>query len=301
MTRPWKDPEIAGIRELLASRRPPAGAPVPSLEERRQGMEFLGKMAALPQGSSVESGQVGGRPAEWHRPASEVEGRTILYLHGGGYALGSPLSHRGLVSWLASAAGSSAVAQDYRLAPENPFPAAVDDALAAYRELLGKTEPGKICIAGDSAGGGLALATLLAARQAGLAQPGCAFVISPWTDLAQSGRAYREVATDPMISKAGLDEMSAAYLGGADAKTPLASPAYADYAGLAPILIHVGSEEQLLSDSFAVAEAAAFAGVHVSLEVWPEMIHVWHVFAAQLTAGRKAIDSAGRWIAERLG
>ncbi|HEY9218060.1 MAG TPA: alpha/beta hydrolase fold domain-containing protein, partial [Phenylobacterium sp.] len=141
----------------------------------------------------------------------------------------------------------------------------------------------------------------MAAREAGLPQPGCAFVISPWADLAQAGRAYGEITTDPIISKPGLDEFSRAYLGVAEPRTPLASPAYGDFTGLPPLLIHVGREELLLSDSFTVAERAAFAGVRVNLEVWPEMIHVWHVFAGQLAAGRQAIASAGRWIGETLG
>jgi acetyl esterase/lipase len=227
---------------------------------------------------------------------------VILYLHGGGYCIGSPRSHRGLCAQLAFASGARAVAPDYRMGPEVPFPAAVDDALAAYRALLDQGfAPGGIVIAGDSAGGGLTFATALAARQAGLPQPAGLFAISPWANLTPTGPSYVDkAAVDPMITAEALGLFAEAYLGGGSPLDVLASPALADLTGLAPILIQVGSEEVLLSDSVAMEIAALNAGVPVELEVWPEMIHVWHAFYGVLGAGRNAIAAAGRWIAGRF-
>lgn len=298
----FKDPEIGMVRALLAAMPDaPANAAL-SFAERRPGMDAFGDTAPLPEGHAWAAGDIAGRAAEWHTPPGAEAGRIILYLHGGGYCIGSPRSHRGLCAQLAHAAGARAVAPDYRMGPEVPFPGAVDDALAAYRALLDQGfAPGRIVIAGDSAGGGLTLATALAAREAGLPQPAGLFVISPWANLKPTGASYAaKVASDPMITAAALDDFAAAYLAGAAVTNPLASPALADFTGLAPILIHVGSEEALLSDSIAVAERAGLAGTPVTLEVWPEMIHVWHAFYGALAAGRLAIAGAGTWIAARF-
>jgi len=299
----WRDPEIGMVRGLYAATLPPAGTPAPDWQTRRTGMDGFGEMASLPEGCLKIDVDIEGMPAEGLAPVNADDSRTILYLHGGGYCIGSPRSHRPTVARLAAEAGCTALVPDYRMGPEDPFPAAVEDGVKAWRHLLDAgLDPARMVIAGDSAGGGLTLATALAAREAGLPQPGGLFCISPWANLAQQGRSYAALAAlDPMITVEGLDEFAAAYLAGADAANPLASPALADFTGLAPILIHVGGAEVLLSDSIAVAEQAGMAGVDVRLEIWPEMIHVWHAWSGQLTAARRAITSAGAWIREKTG
>jgi acetyl esterase/lipase len=298
--RVWKDPQITMVRALLAQLRPKSETPLP-WPEQRAGMDAFGAMAILPDGLGVETLDIDGLPAERLTPAGD-HANHLLYLHGGGYCVGSPTSHRGLIARLAGASGAVALSPDYRLAPEHPFPAAVDDALKAYRHLLASgADPARIAVAGDSAGGGLTLALAVALRDAGLPHPACLFVISPWTNLAQVGAAYATVgADDPMLTREGLDGFAEAYLGGGAADRPLASPVLADLAGLPPLLIHVGAAEILLSDSVALAERAGLAGVQTQLEVWPEMIHVWHAFSDHLDAGRRAIDAAGAWMAGRL-
>lgn len=297
----WKDPEIAAVRGLLAAMPDAPATEGLTFAERRPGMDAFGDMAPLPEGHAYEAVTFAGRPAERHTPPGADPTKVILYLHGGGYCLGSPRSHRGLTAQLAHVAGATAVTPDYRMAPEDPYPAAVDDALAAYKALLDEGfAAAKIVIAGDSAGGGLTLATALAARAAGLPQPAGLFLISPWASMTPTGVSYEaKLATDPMITGAALGEFAAAYLGG-KANDGLASPILSDFTGLAPMLIHVGSEEVLLSDALAVAERAGLAAVTVTLEVWPEMIHVWHAFYGFLGAGRAAIAKGGSWIAERL-
>jgi acetyl esterase/lipase len=299
----WKDPEIAGVRALLASRQPAPGEPLPTRAERRAAMDAFGEMGSLPPGCLHEPAAIGGVKAERVVPTNAVEGRRILYLHGGGYAGGSPRSHRPMVARLAEAARSAAVSLDYRLAPEHPFPAAVEDAVDAYRALLAEgVWPERTIVAGDSAGGGLALALALKLKDEGLPQPAGLFVISPWADLTQGHATYETKAgDDPMLTRERLDEAAVEYLGSADAKDPLASPVFGDFAGVAPMLIQVGSEETLLGDSLLLAERAGHARVEVRLEVWPEMIHVWHAFGGQLAAARRAIAAAGGWMDEKLG
>lgn len=298
----YLDPEIGMVRAMLAAMPDAPANGELTFAERRVGMDAFGAMAPLPDGHVVEAVTYAGRPAEWHTPPGADPAKVILYLHGGGYCIGSPLSHRGLAGQLAFAAGARALVPDYRMGPEEPFPAAVEDALAAYRGLLDQGfAPGRIVIAGDSAGGGLTLATALAAREADLPQPAGLFVISPWANLTPTGPSYAaKAASDPMITADALNAFAFAYLGGVAADHPLASPALADFTGLPPILIHVGSEESLLSDAIAVAERAGLAGVAATLEIWPEMIHVWHAFYGALAAGRAAIAGGGAWIAGRF-
>jgi len=299
----WKDREIAGVRAILAARQPGPGAPPSTLAERRAAMDSVGEMGALPTGCFHEPATVGGVKCERVVPQGAVAGRTILYLHGGAYTMGSPRSHRPLVARIAEAARSIAVVADYRLGPEHRFPAGVEDAVAVYRALVdGGAEPAKLMVVGDSAGGGLTLALAQALKTAGLPQPAGFFVISPWADLTQSGASYRTKAdTDPTITKAGLDQNALMYLGGLDARDPLASPVFGDFEGVAPVLIQTGSEETLLSDSLTMADVLAHARVEVRLEVWPEMIHVFHAWGGGLQAARRAIKLAGAWMEERWG
>jgi acetyl esterase/lipase len=273
-----------------------------SNEELRALYDGLGATFPTPDDVVIERVDAGGVPAEWSRPPGAAADRAILYLHGGGYVIGSLGSHRHLVTALARAAGARALALDYRLAPEHPFPAAVDDALAGYRFLLASGfAPHRIAVAGDSAGGGLTVATLVAARDAGLPQPACGLCISPWVDLEGLGASMTsKAAVDPMVEKEGLGGMAEAYLAGASPRTPLAAPLHADLKGIAPLLIHVGSAETLLDDSTRLAAAAAAADVDVRLESWPGMIHVWHFFHTMLGEGREAIEVAGAYIRARM-
>lgn len=299
----FKDPDIGGLRALMAAMAPPDGSR-PTIEERRASTDAWGASMPLPEGATSEPVTLGGVPGVRFKPAGADIGRVLLYLHGGGYVTGSSKSHGAFVAHLAAAAGGQAVALDYRCAPEAVFPSAVDDAVAAYQALLkGGASPERVAIAGDSAGGGLTVATALALKARGLPQPGALLAISPWVDLEQSGASYYATCAerDPMITKAGLEEMAATYLGGASARDPLASPIHGDLSGLAPLYIQCGGDEALLSDSLKLAEVAGLAGVEVRLEIWPEMIHVWPVFHAYLGAGRRAVADAGAWLKTRTG
>ena len=272
-----------------------------TVEEAREMYDKAQYVFALPKGVEVETDEIGGVPAEVVTPAEHGAG-TFLYFHGGGYAIGSPASHRHLVGVIAAASRTRAFALDYRRAPEHPFPAAVDDALAGYRGLLDAgIAPGSIVLGGDSAGGGLTVATLVAIRDRGLALPAAAVCISPWTDLTNEAESYRTLAErDPLVFQEDIDRWGAAYLAGADPRTPLASPLHADLSGLPPLLIQVGSEEVLLDDSRELAERCEAAGVEATLEVWDEMIHVWHWFGEYLDEAESAVRRIGAFVGARL-
>jgi acetyl esterase/lipase len=261
------------------------------------GMTNVFKVAEDVTSEPVRAGDV---PAEWiFAPGFEPD-RVILYLHGGGYVFGSIRSHRELISRISREAGARALAVDYRLAPEHPFPAAVDDAAAAYRWLLSQGfRPEKIAIVGDSAGGGLTVATLVALRDAGDPLPGAAACFSPWVDLVGASDAELSVL-DPIVQRPNLLEMAAHYLGGADPKSPLASPLHADLRGLPPLLIQVSTAETLYDNSVRLAERAKSHGVDVTLDPWEEMLHVWQIFAVMPEA-REATARVGRFLRERAG
>jgi phosphinothricin tripeptide acetyl hydrolase len=269
--------------------------------ERRAQYERAEKVFPTPPDVKVERVNAPVAPAEWLRPPSAAPGRVVLYLHGGGYVIGSPRSHRHLAAAIAGAAGASALLLDYRLAPEHPFPAAVEDATAAYRWLLDRAiAPERIVIAGDSAGGGLTVATLLALREARVPLPAGGVCISPWVDLTCAGASYETMAAaDPIVRRAGVEEMARAYLGATSPRTPLASPLFADLRGLPPLLIHVGSDEVLLDDAVQLAERAKAAGVHATLEIYDRMIHVWHWFLPMLDEAQTAVEAIGRFVRSR--
>jgi acetyl esterase/lipase len=270
--------------------------PNASIERRRAGMEKISERVAPDvKCVPVDAGSV---PAEWIEPPDAVSGRVILYLHGGGYVTGSIVTHRAMVARIARASKARALLLDYRLAPEHPFPAAVDDATAAYRWLLAQgIAPGKIVIAGDSAGGGLTLATLAALKASKDPMPAAAVPISPWNDLEGTGDSVKTRASkDPMVQGNDLVPMAKMYYGTQDPKNPLISPLHADFRGFPPLLIQVGDAEVLLDDATRVAERAKAAGVQVELEVWDEMVHVWHVFAKLLPEGQQAIDKIGKFV-----
>jgi acetyl esterase/lipase len=246
-----------------------------------------------------------GVSAEWASTQADrqLDGQlpVILFFHGGGYCIGSAETHRDLVSRLCTAADARALSVNYRLAPENPFPAAVDDAVTAYRWLRNQGVAAKsIVVAGDSAGGGLALATLLALKEAGDELPAAGVCMSPLTDLAKEGESMRtKVDVDPMVHPKSSTAYAQMYTAGGSLKAPLASPLYADLKGLPPLLILVGTSEVLMDDSTRFAARARAAGVPVELEVWEEMIHIWPYFAAVLPEGRQAIERMGAFIRER--
>jgi acetyl esterase/lipase len=273
-----------------------------SVEEMRAGMAQMVGTAQLPAGLIREPRQANGVPAEWVSAPGAAADRAVLYLHGGGYVLGSIDTHRELAARISQASGARCLVIDYRLGPEHRFPAAVDDAVAAYRFLLDcGYAPGKLAIAGDSAGGGLTVATLLALRDAKLPLPATGVCISPWVDLTGTSQSMTtKAAEDPMVQREPLLVLAKHYLGGADPETPLASPLFADLRGLPPLLVQVGSAETLLDDSTQLAERARKAGVEVELEVWPDMIHVWHAFAALLPEGREGIERIGQHLRKRL-
>jgi monoterpene epsilon-lactone hydrolase len=291
------DAEIGALRAKLAG-RPRSD----DYRQRRKDIDARGLAYGLPADVGIEPVTANGVRAEWTTTPNATRNAALIYLHGGGYVIGSLDSHRHLVAEAGRACGIAALALDYRLAPEHPFPAAVDDALAGYRFLLARgIAPGRIAIAGDSAGGGLVVAAMLAIRDAGLAQPGCGWCISPWVDMEAVGETMTSrAAADPTVQRAGLLDMAKLYLNGADPRSPLAAPIYADLSGLAPLIIQVGACETLLDDALRLAKAAGAADVRVDLQIWPEMIHVWHLFHPELKAGARAIEAGAAFVQAML-
>src|SRR5437867_1280537 len=295
-------PELQTITEMLRARQQEAQADI-SFPDSRALFEQMTAAFPAPPGVTSTPVDAGGIPAEWIAAPGASDEQTIYWLHGGGYCIGSINTHQGLLARISAASRARVLAIDYRLAPEHPFPAAVEDAVAGYLWLLSTgVDPAHIIIGGDSAGGGLTAATLVALKADAKPLPAAAVCISPWTDLALTGESLVSKAeADPMITIEGITRVRDAYLGDADPTAPLASPIYADLSGLPPLLIQVGECEVLLDDSQRLAERAEAAGVDVTLEVWPEMIHVWHFFAAMLPEGQQAIDRIGEWVQQRLG
>jgi len=287
--------QLEGIIQMLKAA--PMGQAA-SLDELRLGFEKMAGAMRPDADVKCEPVSIGAMKAEWVTAPGADPKRTVLYLHGGGYVIGSINTHRAMVGRISRAAKARALLIDYRLAPEHPHPAAVEDSIAAYRWMLNQgINPAGVAVAGDSAGGGLTIATLVAIRDAKLKLPAAGVCLSPWVDLEGLGESMTTKATvDPMVQKAGLVDMAKLYLGGKDPRTPLAAPLYADLAGLPPLLIQVGTWETLLDDSTRVAERARKAGVNVTLEPWEKMIHVWQSFAPILDEGQQAIDRIGEFV-----
>ncbi|MBV9516485.1 MAG: alpha/beta hydrolase [Hyphomicrobiales bacterium] len=292
------DVEIEAIRKTLAARPRPAG-----LAERRERLDALGAQYRLPADVRVVPIEANGVPAEWTTTPEAHEARVILFLHGGGYISGSLISHRHMIAEAGRQGRARTLALAYRLAPEHPFPAALDDALSGYALLMAQgVEPERIAIAGESAGGGLAVAALISMRDKGIPLPACAWLSSPWVDLELAGASMTAKApVDPLIQRPYLAELARMYLDGTDARSPLVSPMHADLKGLPPMLIQVGSAETLLDDAVRLADVAGTADVRVTLEIWPEMIHAWHLFHPQLAAGRRALAAVGAFIRSIMG
>ena len=286
--------EIDAIRKLLTSKPRPVG-----WAERRGRLDEVGSVWPIADDIRCTAVDLGGVPGEWSIAPGSDASRVLLFFHGGGYCSGSILSHRRMVTEAGRAAGARTLAVGYRLAPEHPFPAALDDAMTAWRFLqTAGVAAAHVAVGGDSAGGGLTIALINQLREAGVEQPACAWLVSPWTDLTMSGATLgTKDAVDPLIHKSYLKELADAYVSTElDRKDPRVSPLYSDLRGFPPALVQVGSDETLLSDATRFAEAAGAAEVAVTLEIWPRIIHAWPLWNAHLEAGRRAIGNAGAFI-----
>jgi acetyl esterase/lipase len=286
--------EIDAVRALLASKPRPIG-----WEERRRRIDEVGSVWPVADDIMLDPVDLGGVPGEWSIAPGSDASRVLMFFHGGGYCSGSILSHRRLVTEAGRAARRRTLAVGYKLAPEHPFPAALDDAILAWQFLRKQgVASDRIAIGGDSAGGGLTIALINRLREAGNEQPTCAWLLSPWTDLTMSGATLASKdSEDPLIHEAYLRELADAYLPpGMNRKDPRVSPLYADLRGLPPILIQVGSAETLFADATRFAAAAGAAAVAVTLEMWPHMIHAWPMWNARLEPGRRALLRAGSFI-----
>jgi monoterpene epsilon-lactone hydrolase len=277
--------------------RPVLGPRVPVGLQRRW-LELVTGPTPLPGDVDVRPGSLGGRPTEQLVPADGDLGRAVLYLHGGGFTIGSATTHRALATRLAAATGATVHLLDYRLAPEHPFPAALDDALAAWRELSGQVDPGRIALAGDSAGGWLALMTALRLRDGGEPLPAVLGLVSPWLDL--TGASWPADRTDPMLRPSWLRRCAAGFAPGADLTDSALAPLAADLSGLPPMVVHVGSEEILLADSIALARRARAAGVAVELRRLDGLWHVAHASAGMVAASTAGVTALGEAMAARL-
>jgi monoterpene epsilon-lactone hydrolase len=293
------DRGIHVVRAHLAKLPPPTSL---TIAERRAQYDKAERVFPTPPDVKVERVEAPERPAEWLMAPGVRADAAVLYLHGGGYVIGSPRSHRHLAAAIGRAAGVATLLPDYRLAPEHPFPAAVEDAVAAYRWLLGTgVAPSRVAIAGDSAGGGLTLATLLALRDRKLALPACGVCLSPWVDLEGTGKSAQPGgADDPLLELEGLREMGQHYAA-KSLRDPLAAPLHADFRDLPPLLIQVGTRELLLDDSTRVAEKAKAAGVDVTLEPWEGLIHVWQLFGPSMPEAVQAVDRIGEFTRKHTG
>lgn len=277
-----------------------------SVKDLRASFDRLIALTPKPD-ASFETTTIAGVPAVWigHNDidgsiqVSPESDRILLYLHGGGYVTGSPEHYQGLIAEISRVCNMPALAVDYRLAPEHPFPAALEDAWAAYWWLLSQgVAADRIVVGGDSAGGGLAMALLLALNETGMPQPAAAFAISPWLDLTMSGISIETNFESDYLSLAGMEKTAAMYLNGRSARNPLASPIFGDLHNLPPLLLQAGTAEMLYDDARIFSKRAADAGVNVEFEPWSNMVHVWHAFHKLDAKAGQAIASIGRFVRE---
>jgi len=287
------------VQAMVAQLANPPAQP-PSLEEQRAQSDEASMATPLRDDVVCEPVDVAGVPAEWVSTSESEDARVVLYLHGGGYVFCSIATHRELASRIARASRARCLLLGYRLAPEHPFPAAVEDATAAYRWLLAEgVSPQHLVVAGDSAGGGLALATLFSLRDAGDPLPAAGACLSPWADLEMTGDSTKPgVVDDPLVTLESLTEMAQQYASESDLRSPLASPVHGNYRGLPPLLIQVGTRELLLDDSVRLAERAKAHGVDVSLETWDGLVHVWPLFAPAAPESDQAVARIGEFVAK---
>jgi acetyl esterase/lipase len=289
--------EIDAIRTLLTSKPRPLG-----WAQRRERIEEVGSAWPVADDIKLEPVDLGGVLGEFSLAPGSDASRVLMFFHGGGYCSGSIASHRRMVTEAGRAARMRTLAVGYRLAPEHPFPAAHEDALAAWCYLRRQGIAAEhVVLGGDSAGGNLSICLIHRLRAAGQEGPACAWLASPWTDLTMSGATLAtKDAVDPLIHKPYLEELATAYAGATDRRDPLISPLFVELKGFPPVLVQVGSAETLLDDAVRFAEKAGAADVPVTLEIWPHMIHAWPMWNAKLADGRRALEQAGafmrRWV-----
>jgi acetyl esterase/lipase len=287
--------EIDALRRIFAAL--PPGSNLTAAELRKG---FEGLMAIFPPDPdlTVDVVSAGGVAGELVAASSAAADRVVLYVHGGGYVMGSPASYRNLAGAIGRAANSRVLTVDYRLAPEHLFPAALEDVVAAYRSLFDQGIPAaQLAVAGDSSGGGLAVSLLTTLRERGYALPAAAACLSPYVDLQSLGASIEEkAAEDPILTRSMLLGMAQSYFAGTDLRSPAVSPLHADLRELPPLLIQVGSAEILLDDAVGLARRAGAAAVKTRLEIWPEMLHVFQLYAPMLSAGREAIAGIGAFL-----
>ena len=272
-----------------------------NIQEQRQAMENAAKMMSLPGSVTIQAETVNGLYTEWLTPENEISDSVILYLHGGGYAIGSVNTHRAMVARIAKASRTKAWLIDYRLAPEYPFPAALDDATGAYQHLLNSGySHEQIILMGESAGGGLVLSTMICLRDTGIALPAAAVVMSPFTDLTASGESISSrLHRDPMNKPEDI-VITNHYVGNHNPAHPLLSPLFADLSGLPPLYIQVGDDEIMLSDSTRLVEKAKQSGIEVEIEIWEKMWHVWQFFAPYMPEANRAIKKIGNFVQQSV-
>jgi acetyl esterase/lipase len=268
----------------------------------RAGLEYRSTLLPPAKGVEIHSATIDGISCEWHVPDGCADAPVIYYLHGGIYIMGSPATHRRLISFIAKESGMRAVVPDYRLAPENRFPAALEDSLKAYRRLLlDGLDPSSIAIGGDSAGGNLTVATLLALRDTAESLPAACFLLSPWLDMTNDGESRKTRAgLDPWFDPKHVPASAARMFADSELRNPLVSPVFADASNLPPTLIQVGDLEILLSDSTSLAENIRRAGGEVELQVWPEMWHIFQFFIGQMPESKRAIDDIARFLRSNI-
>jgi acetyl esterase/lipase len=298
-------PEFEAL--LTAIRASPRPEPAAGAEGVRQARESMDRaLGAIPLADGVFSGETdaGGCPAVWVRPQGGAMDRVLLYLHGGGYRAGSATAFSGFASQFAAVMGMPVLLPDYRLAPEHRFPSAVEDVMRAYRWLLDEVgySPGRVVLLGDTAGGGLVVATMLAARDRGLPQPAAGACLSPLFDLTASGESYDKFAEDdPIYSRAQAFAAAADYLGDASPREPLASPLFADLSGLAPLMVHAAEREVLVDDARALVAGVLAAGGRANLEVWPDLMHFWHLFVPDVPESTAAVLGVAEFLLTYIG
>ena len=286
--------QLAAILEMSAQNPPPPNATPP---EMRAWIEGVTSQLPVAENVQIERVTCGPCDGELISPAGGDVSRLIILYHGGGFFFGSSRTHRVIASNLARAAGCSVLTPDYRLAPENPAPAAHDDAFAVYQWALKRGyAPGKVVLNGDSSGGNLALATAVRAKDAGLPRPAALTLMSPWLDVAREGASHQGTPDDPVVSSEQLDFFTLCYLGDGDRKSPSVTPFYADFSGLPPTLVHVGTRERLHDDSVTVVERMQAAGVAADLTVFDGMTHNWQLYAPMLDEGMASIEACAAFI-----
>ncbi len=285
---------MASVRQMVEEQRAAAaGQPPPTIDQQRADLEYLATLFPLPEDVEVSGVDAGGAPGVWVRPPGVDEADVVLYLHGGSYTGGSSISHRELASRIARAAGARGLVLDYRRAPEHPYPAAVEDATAAYRWLIGEAgvDPNRLAVVGDSAGGGLTMSTVYALRTAGDRLPAAVVLLSPWLDLVGTGASWTErVQLEPMLDVERLRAAGRMYAGDLDPADPKVSPLHDDPGGLPPVLVQVGTDEVLYDDSTRFVDQARDAGVDVELEVEDGAFHVFEAIAGV----PEAVDATDR-------